>query len=386
MPSLSPSPAPAGYRDNLALINANTATRINRLDNSSRFENTAQDDLRIDDFVVGTDPVASGTRSIWHARCAVSHYAYDDPIVFPDMPGASHLHMFFGNTEANAYSDTNSIYNRGSSTCGRDELNRTSYWMPAVLDGNDRVIPADTITIYYAIREESLAPKAEPFPVGLRMIAGNPSAARPVEGIYWQCGFFGKAFENRGNAGPEVSTIPNCDKNTYSHVAANIEFPRCWDGKNLDSSNHRDHMSYGVGHNTDGSRPCPASHPVELPQIKYRVMFNLQATSAPTSDWYLASDVAPDGSVRSTRGSSLHADWWGGWHPETNRLLVENCINDFRSECKNDDIGDGRVIAEGEVRRYKEPGIPAAEMVALCPPKAHVADISDIATCVHHAH
>jgi hypothetical protein len=33
-----------------------------------------------------------------------SHSAPDDPIVFPGVPGAAHLHEFFGNTSANACS------------------------------------------------------------------------------------------------------------------------------------------------------------------------------------------------------------------------------------------------------------------------------------------
>src|SRR5262245_35670801 len=36
--------------------------------------------------------------------CNVSHLLPDDPIVYPGRPGASHLHVFFGNTMANAYS------------------------------------------------------------------------------------------------------------------------------------------------------------------------------------------------------------------------------------------------------------------------------------------
>jgi hypothetical protein len=32
--------------------------------------------------------------------CKPSHMAADDPIVYPDQPGRSHLHTFFGNTGA----------------------------------------------------------------------------------------------------------------------------------------------------------------------------------------------------------------------------------------------------------------------------------------------
>ena len=48
----------------------------------------------------------------------------------------------------------------------------------------------------------------------------------------------------------------------------------CWDGKNLDTPNHMDH----VAHPIDGPAPfavvdgkCPDSHPVKIPQVHYEV-------------------------------------------------------------------------------------------------------------------
>ena len=47
--------------------------------------------------------------------CAVSHFSFNDPIVHPGKPGASHLHMFFGNTGTDANSTVDSILNSGNS-------------------------------------------------------------------------------------------------------------------------------------------------------------------------------------------------------------------------------------------------------------------------------
>ena len=49
--------------------------------------------------------------------CKPSHNAYDDPIVFPGRPGAAHLHTFFGNTRADAFSTYASLRTTGESTC-----------------------------------------------------------------------------------------------------------------------------------------------------------------------------------------------------------------------------------------------------------------------------
>jgi len=49
----------------------------------------------------------------------------------------------------------------------------------------------------------------------------------------------------------------------------------CWDGKNLDSPNHMDHIAHPTGGPAtfavvDGK--CPASHPVKIPQVHYEVL------------------------------------------------------------------------------------------------------------------
>ncbi len=43
-------------------------------------------------------PVAAGTTRVpeFHTNCTIANKAKDDAIVFPNMPGASHEHWFFG--------------------------------------------------------------------------------------------------------------------------------------------------------------------------------------------------------------------------------------------------------------------------------------------------
>ena len=48
----------------------------------------------------------------------------------------------------------------------------------------------------------------------------------------------------------------------------------CWDGKNLDSPNHMDHLAHPTDHPASfavvGST-CPSTHPVKIPQVHYEV-------------------------------------------------------------------------------------------------------------------
>jgi hypothetical protein len=57
-------------------------------------------------------------------------------------------------------------------------------------------------------------------------------------------------------------------------IRATVIFPSCWDGRNLDSPDHRAHMAYSNVGLASGARACPASHPVRVPQVMYEIMLD----------------------------------------------------------------------------------------------------------------
>src|SRR5262249_39943002 len=70
-------------------------------------------ELRVADADLVPEPSSIGNFRI---SCDYSHMKFDDPIVYPGEPGRSHLHAFFGNTEADAFSTADSLANEGNST------------------------------------------------------------------------------------------------------------------------------------------------------------------------------------------------------------------------------------------------------------------------------
>jgi len=78
-------------------------------------------------------------------RCGYSHSLPDDPIVFPNQPGASHLHDFYGNTGVNAFSTFPTML-AGETTC-RVPSDTAGYWAPAGFFNGVRV-KRDTMRIY----------------------------------------------------------------------------------------------------------------------------------------------------------------------------------------------------------------------------------------------
>jgi hypothetical protein len=83
--------------------------------------------------------------------CEFSHMNFDDPIVFPGVRNATHLHTFFGNTATNFASNRDSILNSGNSTCRGGIANRSAYWVPSLIDTRTGApVRPHEIVFYYA--------------------------------------------------------------------------------------------------------------------------------------------------------------------------------------------------------------------------------------------
>ncbi len=307
----------------------------NRDSNFTRYADVPSDQLSVQALTDAASRPDNGAHPAGNFRmaCLYSHFAEDDPIIRPGQPGASHLHMFFGNTEVDAYTTTDSLVNSGGGSCQGFELNRSGYWTPAVLDGRGNAVVPDTIIVYYKTKDPSTT---QAMPQGLKIVAGNTTSESFTAShqLGWSCGSSGFAY-NISNR------IPSCGNDM---INAYIAFPSCWDGTNLDSADHRSHMAYVSDHQS-----CPASHPVRLPQITVLLYF----APADTSSWYLSSDRT--GGFNSGPGATLHADWWGGWNNETMDLWTNGCIRASRN-CSNGQTGTSRQLARlNRLNRFEGP-------------------------------
>jgi hypothetical protein len=242
----------------------------------------------------------AGTFGSMQVVCHPSHTNQDDPIVFPRQPGAAHQHEFFANRSTNAYSTVTSLTGKPT-TCSRPG-DTAAYWVPAVLNNGRRVVPDRVIAYYRTTRIRDVA-SVRPFPRGLRMIAGSAAATasnpQPTRITNWHCG-----DGVRGTAGLPASCPGEA-------LTLRIEFPNCWNGRTLDSADHKSHMAYaGVG----GAKGCPASHPVPVPALSLNFRYKI---SGSLSGVRLAS-----GGVHSG-----HADFFNSWNQSVLAQLVRDCLN-----------------------------------------------------------
>ena len=178
-------------------------------------------------FLAGL-PTTARADGIFVADCAFSHRASHDPIVFHDMPGASHSHEFFGNRSTRASSTLRSL-RRSAGNC-LPAADRSAYWTPT-LYRHGRPLRAVQVQAYY--QDFFRYGRVLPFPPGLRVVAGRATATRPQRGVArWTC---------RDDHGEGAATPPACGPR---FVTLRITFPDCWDGRRLDSPDHQSHMAY----------------------------------------------------------------------------------------------------------------------------------------------
>jgi len=130
------------------------------------------------------------------------------------------------------------------------------------------------MTVYYMqgpLADMEQKAKVTAFRPGFRQLVGEAAyrtkgEARRFRQLTYTC------LETMGTRFPETLDFPK--KPCPAGIMVNARFPTCWDGKNLDSPDHMAHMSYPESGTFESSGPCPASHPVRVPQLMYETIWD----------------------------------------------------------------------------------------------------------------
>jgi hypothetical protein len=257
------------------------------------------------------------------ALCQHLTFEAMDRIVLPgQQPPAGHLHDHYGTL---ATPDaTVSQMQQSTAACNRPE-DTAGYWVTAVLkpDGPDAdsepdPVPATAMKAYY--RTAVPASKVKPIPLGLMIVAGNHMAteANPqsTSVVHWSC----KNQVTGEVTGPWVE--PHQCESTDAKPRLKIVFPQCWDGKILDSPDHKAHTAYPK--RVNGVYKCPSTHPVAITRLG--LQFNFPAEGEP--GWADMETVTFSSGGRF----SGHADFWNTWVVDG-----ENGFNNLHTRCLNED-------------------------------------------------
>jgi hypothetical protein len=241
--------------------------------------------------------------SEFNASCTVSHSLPDDPIVFPGLAGASHMHSFLGNDSTSATTTTDTLLSNTGSSCKPLE-DLSAYWIPTLYGPDGQAIQPHGVTVYYGSRLTDPT-RTVPFPQGFRMIAGDAKkqVATPdgAPGQFWCAGAGGQTGRSTDGNWPVCART--------AELTFQLTFPDCWDGVHLDSPDHKSHVG-GTG--PDGT--CASGKfPVTIPSISFVIGY---PTSGSAAGFKLSSGLA----------SSMHGDVFLAWNDDALGHRVKDCV------------------------------------------------------------
>jgi hypothetical protein len=295
--------------------------------------------------------------------CEFDTALYDDPLVYPNQPGRSHLHNFYGNENVNAGSTYATLRSTGGSSCnhygdGTKAANRSGYWIPAMLDGAGHYVQPDYAAIYYKRR-----PKTDPLcgsapslvtgvqgyctnlPNGLRFIFGYNmiTAGAPSTGsLYFNC-------QGTGSIPGHYNTIEDVANANACPAGAQLGFiiiaPGCWDGAYLDTPDHRAHVAYAIS--SAGKLACPLTHPYVIPTFTLGTWYTVGAGDN-LHNWKFSSDVMHP---ELAHGLTGHADYFEAWDPVVKKMWHDNCI-DLLLNCSGGNLGNGKKLTGAQIPTY----------------------------------
>ncbi|ESK84708.1 carbohydrate-binding module family 1 protein [Moniliophthora roreri MCA 2997] len=164
-----------------------------------------------------------------------------------------------------------------ASTCSACSIkeNKSNYWKPTLYfqspkNGTFKRVtqPGSSIgdfkggmVVYYIQVGQVTA-----FPKGFRMISGDPYLHSYNSSINGSRSIMMRCLETDLTSGKDYYGMPTTK--CKGGVRSQINFPTCWDGKNVDTPNHKDHVRYAIGASFGNfGQGCPSTHPVQLPLL-----------------------------------------------------------------------------------------------------------------------
>jgi hypothetical protein len=238
--------------------------------------------------------------------CSPTRLSSRSPLAGLVAPGQTAQYQFAGSLSSKVAAP-GQVPTSGTSCVAAGD--RSTYWAPVLRQGST-VLRPEAFEIYYKAGVEDYT-TVQPFPAGLRMVVGGPTAAASTPDQYkvsWSCSNYGST------ALPKAGTCQPGDR-----LVLQMRAPSCWDGQHLDVAGHRNHLAWPVANR------CPGGHPIPVPELLMWVGYPLN----------VAADVKSDAGA----GDDFSYGFVAGWQKSALTKMIKDCIHGGQ-QC--DDTGKPR--------------------------------------------
>ncbi|KAF9270754.1 hypothetical protein L218DRAFT_849364 [Marasmius fiardii PR-910] len=275
--------------------------------------------------------VATQANALLRFPCAQHTVTRADPLISPGEVSA-HVHQVqtLYSFDFNMPSGMD-LQQSTCSTCAVKE-NKSNYWSPnlyfqspkngtfkrvAQKPGGFTGNPNGGMVVYYIQVGQVTA-----FPKGFRMISGDPYLRAYNSSIDDSRSIMMRCLDTDLTSGPDVYGMPTTK--CRGGIRSQIDFPTCWDGKNVDTANHKDHVRYAKGASFGNfGQGCPSTHPVQLPLLFFETYWD---TTPFDNEWTEGNGKQPFvWAMGDPTGFGYHADYMMGWPADTLKAAMSQC-------------------------------------------------------------
>lgn len=273
-----------------------------------------------------------------------------DPLVNPGT-ASSHAHVIHGSSGFSADVSYSDLANADCTSCGVAQ-DKSAYWTPALYfrhaDGRHELVDQiGGMLAYYLLFEEPSKPGSgvKAFPNNFRMIAGDANRRNfsigslsykdaDPEKSFWaklgqttqydlsqraigfNCLDYSKDAEGTlfRHYLPEKDYL---DANCRDGVRFELQFPSCWNGKDITSQDHMSHVAYP---DLVMNGNCPEGFNTRLPSLLYETIWATNKFAGINGQFVISNG--------DEQGFGYHGDFISGWDEDFLQVAVNTCTND----------------------------------------------------------
>ncbi|KAJ5536109.1 hypothetical protein N7513_009295 [Penicillium frequentans] len=296
-------------------------------------------DIQLKTALVAGLAIFSGVAdAFWRLPCrGRTGLARLDPIVDPGKI-SSHVHSVHGAGNFGMSSNSETLRESNCTSCAIMQ-DMSAYWTPALYfmhtNGSAQVVPeVGGMLSYYLLYGENITA----FPDGFRMLAGDPFQRNftwpvpdPPKSSWSGAQVSQKALRQKAlgfnclnyNTAAEGSLtrhfMPNktyLDAHCTDGLRLELMFPSCWNGKDVDSPDHKSHVAYP---DLVMTGTCPKGYETQLVSLFYETIWNTYAFKDVDGYFALANG--------DPTGYGYHGDFMYGWEDGILQKAVDTCTS-----------------------------------------------------------